>query len=468
MHWTFVKKMSGTKKSRMVCDGARNRSAQSSGHTYANSLDAPSERLLWAIVAKMELTGVGADVSNAFAEAPPPNTPVYMYIDDIFRDWWENHKGRPPIPKELNVVRVHHAIQGHLESPRLREKHIDRILQEMGFTPARHEPCLYKGIVEGELVLFLCQVDDFAVAANNTTICEQIIQYINSKMTMDVKGLGIIERFHGLDVHQTKRYVKITCERYITKMLQDHDWMQTGPKPIMPIPLPSETTFIKGLEQAIPPQSQHEQEELRKEMGFNYRKVIGEQLWPMIKCRTDISPHVTKLSQYLKNPAKEHYQAARDLAKYLSATIDKGIYYWRDQPIQHLPEGPLPTPHVDNYSIQTSFNEQKNLQGLVDSDWAGDSVKRKSISGIIIMFAGGAIAYISKFQKVIALSTTEAEFVAACDAAKMILFFRSILQDLGLVKKDATVLYEDNTGALLMANAQQLTRRTCHMEIKHF
>ncbi len=78
-----------------------------------------------------------------------------MYIDDNYRDWWENHLKRPPIPKECNVVRVNRAIQGHPESPRLWEKHIDKILRDMGFTPARHEPCLYSGTVNGERVFFL-------------------------------------------------------------------------------------------------------------------------------------------------------------------------------------------------------------------------------------------------------------------------------------------------------------------------
>jgi hypothetical protein len=118
--------------------------------------------------------------------------------------------------------------------------------------------------------------------------------------------------------------------------------------------------------------------------------------------------------------------------------------------------------------MQTKSSNSNDLLGLVDSDWAADSAKRKSISGIIIMLAGGCIAYKSKFQDIIALSTTEAEFVAACDAGKIILFFRSLLEDLGIPQATATVLYEDNNGALMMANAQQPTRRTRHIDIKHF
>jgi len=84
------------------------------------------------------------------------------------------------------------------------------------------------------------------------------------------------------------------------------------------------------------------------------------------------------------------------------------------------------------------------------------------------VYAGGAVGYKCKYQDVIAHSSTEAEFTAACDAGKMLLFFRSILNDLGYEQEDATVLYEDNNGALMMANAQQPTRRTRHMDIKKF
>ena len=122
MLWTFVFKMDGTKKARMVCDGARNRTATSLGHTSVNSLNAPSECLYWTLTAMQGLIAVGAVISNAFAEAPPPKAPLYMYIDEAFRNWWTNHKGHPPIPKECNVVQVCKAIQGHPESPRLWKK----------------------------------------------------------------------------------------------------------------------------------------------------------------------------------------------------------------------------------------------------------------------------------------------------------------------------------------------------------
>jgi hypothetical protein len=190
----------------------------------------------------------------------------------------------------------------------------------------------------------------------------------------------------------------------------------------------------------------------------------------MVKCQPDISPAVVKLSQYLENPAEEHYIAAKHLASiHLANTVNKGIYYWRKQPFHALPEGKLPSLHPDNHTIQrdtSSFADA--IAGYADSDWATDTKKRHSVTGSIIMLAGGAIAFKSKFQETIALSSTKAEFVAACDATKMILFYRSILEDSGIPQNQASTLFEGNNGALMIANAQQPTKGTCRIDIKYF
>ena len=128
----------------------------------------------------------------------------------------------------------------------------------------------------------------------------------------------------------------------------------------------------------------------------------------------------------------------------------------------------LPQPYQDTYNLSVNpINHDGKLFGYVDADWASDTKHRKSVTGIIIMYAGGAVGYVTRFQDTIAHSSTEAEFTAACDAGKLILYFRSLLEDMAIPQSDATILYEDNNGAL-MANAQQPTRRTRHMDIKKF
>jgi hypothetical protein len=88
--------------------------------------------------------------------------------------------------------------------------------------------------------------------------------------------------------------------------------------------------------------------------------------------------------------------------------------------------------------------------------------------GTVIRLAGGTIAYKSKFQPTVAGSSTEAEFVAAYDTGKMILYIRSVLWDLDIPQVAATVLYEDNNACTGMGNAQQPTPCTRHIDIKNF
>ena len=104
----------------------------------------------------------------------------------------------------------------------------------------------------------------------------------------------------------------------------------------------------------------------------------------------------------------------------------------------------------------------------MDSDYAGDTTYRKSVTGIALRMAGGTILYCTKFQEVVAMSSTEAEFIAAAEAGKQILYIRSILEEISVPQHEATTLYEDNQGALLMANAQKPTKRTKHMDTRHF
>ena len=66
---------------------------------------------------------------------------------------------------------------------------------------------------------------------------------------------------------------------------------------------------------------------------------------------------------------------------------------------------------------------------------------------MVYIMSGGVVAYKTRFQDTIALSSTEAEFFAASDAGKLALYVRSILHNLGLHQKQATVIYENNMGA---------------------
>lgn len=207
--WTYMIKSDQTKKARCVCNGnPKRKGSVTLAHTFAACLEQPGARTFWAISAMMNYIVIGADASNAFAEAPPPKAPLYVTIDEAYKEWWRA-KGRGEIPPG-SVMQVLHALQGHPESPRLWATMIDGILRKhVGLQPCRHEPCLYAGLFEGQPVLFLRQVDDFAVSCKDPELANKVIDKISEKLSAPMKKLGVVNRYNGVDITQTTDFIKI-------------------------------------------------------------------------------------------------------------------------------------------------------------------------------------------------------------------------------------------------------------------
>ncbi len=149
-------------------------------------------------------------------EVSPPKQGFFICHDCTFNEWWVHHKRNPPVPPG-HMIPVLSAMQGHPELPRLREKHLDTILCKLGLTPTTHEPCLYSRIIEGKRIVFMCQVDDFAIAAPDQCTTDILLNMLDKKLTMPIKRQGLMDMFNGVDVTQTKNYIKINCHTYINK-----------------------------------------------------------------------------------------------------------------------------------------------------------------------------------------------------------------------------------------------------------
>ena len=118
---------------------------------------------------------------------------------------------------------------------------------------------------------------------------------------------------------------------------------------------------------------------------------------------------------------------------YQQAAPNEGLYYWRTTQRSDRPLGIIPKHiHDNNYEPhKREKNDPTDVRATVDSDYTGDKHHRQSFTGITIKMAGAAIYYKTTFQAIVALSSTEAEFIAACEAAKVILYVHSILEDMG-------------------------------------
>jgi hypothetical protein len=143
-------------------------------------------------------------------------------------------------------------------------------------------------------------------------------------------------------------------------------------------------------------QSPSTEEEKEDMANVPYRELIGSLMYAAVATRPDIAHAVTALSQFLENPGRAHWHAAQRVLKYLKGTADFGLSYGIADGVG-MPEG--------------------KPMGYTDADFASQE-HRHSVSGYAFLMHGGAVSWSSKTQAVIALSSTEAEYIASTHAAK--------------------------------------------------
>jgi len=108
------------------------------------------------------------------------------------------------------------------------------------------------------------------------------------------------------------------------------------------------------------------------------------------------------------------------------------------------------------------------LTFFCDADWASNA-DRKSMSGYVVLFAGGAVAWSAKKQSTIALSTAEAEYIAATHVAKQVLWHRTFCEELGFPQPTTSTIFCDNQAAIAIAHHPEFHACTKHIDIAfHF
>ena len=153
------------------------------------------------------------------------------------------------------------------------------------------------------------------------------------------------------------------------------------PSKPFPVPLGTNENFHKELYLAKGNPDAKEQAKLAKQMGFGYRKAIGELIWPMTTCRPDLSQAVMKCASASAAPTETHYNAVKSIFRYLAATVKDGIYYCRTESRMDLPDDALPQIHSTPRDLMLEERPKENplnLSGYMDSSWADCPLTRRS------------------------------------------------------------------------------------------
>jgi hypothetical protein len=163
-------------------------------------------------------------------------------------------------------------------------------------------------------------------------------------------------------------------------------------------------------------------------------------MYAALGTRPDICAAVRALSPFAATFGCEHIEGIKHIFRYLAGTMNRGIVY-------------------------TAGGGE--LVGYTDADWANDTMNRKSVSGNVFLLSGGAISWMSKQQANIADSSTYAEYIAAAEAAKELVWLRRLLEELHEGIAGPTILHIDNRAADLLARNPVNHAATKHVDVRY-
>eukprot|EP00253_Pinus_taeda_P011669 PITA_11669 len=143
---------------------------------------------------------------------------------------------------------------------------------------------------------------------------------------------------------------------------------------------------------------------------------------------------------FMERPKEAHWQAGKRIMRYVKGTKMLGILY--------------------------TISECSDLVGYTDSDWARSGDDRKSTSDYVFHMGSGAISWASKKQLIVALSTTEAEYVATTTATCQAVWIRRMLRSLGQEQAKATVIFCDNSLVIALSKNSVFHKRTKHIDTR--
>jgi len=172
-----------------------------------------------------------------------------------------------------------------------------------------------------------------------------------------------------------------------------------------------------------------------------YPQLVGALLFLARLSRLDIAYAVSRLSRFMNSYGQVHWDAAKKILRYLKGTKELGLFYKRGCSME--------------------------LTGFCDSDYAGDKFDRKSTGGFVFLIGDGILTWCSQKQRVVACSSTEAEYIALADAAREAQWLRCFLEELQFTQQNPTTIHVDNQSTIKLAMNPEFHKRTKHIAVRY-
>lgn len=325
------------------------------------------------------------------------------------------------------VRKLNKAIYGLKQASRRWNLRFHHFMVRLQFNQCEYDSCLYSWSNGGVILYVIIYVDDILVIGNSL----QAVQELKAKLCdkFESRDLQEVESFHGLNIHRDRKAGFLTVDQrvYVNSALE-----RFGMSNCKPSVIPME------------PGLKLEKNKEEKEMTSKpYRELIGCLMYLMVTSRPDICAAVNYFAAFQSCATEEHWVHLKRVLRYLRGSMDCKLVHCRR----------------DRSSV---------LEAYADADWGNDPNDRRSISGFVIKLYGSVVAWATRKQSSVALSTTEAELMALCSTSCELIWLANLLSSIGCVVMEPVNIFEDNQPCIALIVDPGKQKRLKHVDIQSF
>nr|ABA93730.1 retrotransposon protein, putative, unclassified [Oryza sativa Japonica Group] len=351
------------------------------------------------------------DVKNAFLHGDL-HEEVYMEIPPGFGNSQTVGK----------VCKLKKSLYGLKQSPRAWFDRFRHAVCDMGYSQCNGDHTVFYKHRGTNITILAVYVDDIVITGDDVEEIRCLKERLGK--AFEVKDLGPLRYFLGIEIARSSKGIVLSQRKYVLDLLTD--------------------TGMLGCRASTTPIDRNHQlcaqsgDPVNKEA---YQRLVGRLIY-LCHTRPDISYVVSVVSRYMHDPRTGHLDVVHKILRYLKGTPGKGLWFRK--------------------------NGHLNVEGYCDADWASSMDDRRSTSGYCVFVGGNLVSWRSKKQAVVARSTAEAEYRAMALSLSEMLWMRSLLTELRVLRSDTVMLHCDNKSAISIANNPVQHDRTKHVEIDRF
>ncbi|MFM8622083.1 MAG: reverse transcriptase domain-containing protein, partial [Holophagaceae bacterium] len=425
--WVFKKKKNGVYRARLVVKGYDQVAGIDFQYNFAPVTSEVTLRILMILWISEDYFAEVADVQTAFLHGELEEE-LFIKIPSGYKEFL-SEEGTSIYDPYLQLTK---STYGLVQAARSWWQKFTGVLKrELNFEQHASDSCLLKRFDENGKVFLIIYVDDCFVVGDRKAV---------KKALDDIQGVFNITRsenvedFIGCTIKRTGNKVLLSQPDLIKKMLEKFE---------------EKIARLKGYETPASASSHvnrciDEEDGLNDEDQQEFRSGVGSLLYLLKHSRPDLSNSVRELSKVMDRANKAHEKMLHRVIRFVEETKNRCLVL---------------SPMKENITW--------DLKGYCDSDFAGDSDTRKSVSGFVIYLCGAAISWRSKGQKSVTLSSTEAEYVAISEVATEILYIAGILKFLNIPLAYPIQVNVDNIGAIYLTKNATTGSRTKHVDTRY-